>query len=84
MTTRVKDPGQAAGSPCPPYWGRPPKVLMNMKTRFCTLERAIDYAVSRGLNPQHWRIVTGANPPRDHPLVADFINTIGQTEKNSA
>jgi hypothetical protein len=57
MTTRVKDPGQAAGSPCPPYWGRPPKVLMNMKTRFCTIARAIDYAVSRGLNPEHWRIV---------------------------
>lgn len=30
---------------------------MNMKTHFCTLARAIDYAVARGLNPEHYRIV---------------------------
>jgi hypothetical protein len=30
---------------------------MNMRTHFGTIERAIDYAVTRDLNPEHWRIV---------------------------
>jgi hypothetical protein len=57
MTTRVKDPGQAAGPSRSPVLDRSPTVLMNMTTHFGTIERAIDYAVTRGLNPEHWRIV---------------------------
>jgi hypothetical protein len=57
MTTRVKDPGQAAGPFSPPVLDRSPTVLMNMRTHFATIERAIDYAVARGLNPERWRIV---------------------------
>jgi hypothetical protein len=56
MASRVKNPAQAAGS-SPPRTGPAAQGAVAMKTQFCTLERAIDYAVARGLNPQHWRIV---------------------------
>jgi hypothetical protein len=45
-------PGPGGRLTLSPDWGRPPKVLMNMKTRFCTIARAIDYAVSRRPEPR--------------------------------